>query len=546
MTTGGSSVREKLLVAASGAVELWTVIGSEPWISVDKTAGATPDTIVVTMDPSGLPAGTHAGALHFASGGTEFDVPVELELFTMTLSKMTTDLTRPYIYALHPGDGNFGPAYLLFVNTQTENVERVIPIGMDPTDMTVHSAEGRLYVTNWTHPVTRVVDLAAQKEISPLGLGNDVYRLNAGRSGRIYFEGVNPLEGKIVNTATGLLMGTVAPIREGDAEIGPAGSFYYHCDYNISNAAIHKFDIRTDRPTEIATSIQHPDGARNLVLSGDGKRLFWQGYMYDQNLNEMRTLGEEIYATTLHGELAFGANHVFDTLYARLIYTFQFSTTVMAVSGDQQKLFMYKPLAHRIVVIPIDEILAVPVFVTRFDAVPSEGRVELSWETIADEGVRGFNVYRRGEDEEAPALANAEGLIPAGESKFVDRDIRGGRRYEYTLGVVVEDGTEIKSQAVSVTAIAYELALHQNRPNPFNPTTTIPFTLPERARVTLSIYDVGGRLVRTLADEVMAEGRRERVWDGKDTKGNTVSSGVYFYCLSTGDKSLTRKMVVLR
>jgi hypothetical protein len=88
--------------------------------------------------------------------------------------------------------------------------------------------------------------------------------------------------------------------------------------------------------------------------------------------------------------------------------------------------------------------------------------------------------------------------------------------------------------------------LYQNVPNPFNPTTTISFVLPERTRATLSIYDVEGRLVRTLVDEIIGEGYQERTWDGKDANGNQVGSGVYFYRLTAGDKTLTKKMVLLR
>jgi hypothetical protein len=88
--------------------------------------------------------------------------------------------------------------------------------------------------------------------------------------------------------------------------------------------------------------------------------------------------------------------------------------------------------------------------------------------------------------------------------------------------------------------------LYQNHPNPFNPTTTISFTLPERERVTLSIYDVGGRFVRTLIDEIVGEGLQERNWDGRDAQGGEVSSGVYFYRLTAGDKTLTKKMILLK
>jgi len=90
------------------------------------------------------------------------------------------------------------------------------------------------------------------------------------------------------------------------------------------------------------------------------------------------------------------------------------------------------------------------------------------------------------------------------------------------------------------------LGLSQNYPNPFNPTTTISFTLPESSKVTLSIYDVEGRLVKTLLDETVGEGYQERIWDGKDAGGNHAGSGVYFYRLTAGAKTLTKKMVLLK
>jgi hypothetical protein len=548
MVTGGPLMEEKLVITAGGSPESWVVSEDVPWLSVDKTAGATPDTIVVTMDPSGLPEGTLTGALHFGSAGSEFDVPVELELFTMALSKMVADWTRPYIYALHPGDGNFGGAFLLFIHTESEEVERVIPIGTNPTDMAIQYAEGRLYVTNWKHAVTRVVDLGTQTEIAPLNLGTDVYKINAGRPGRIYYEGEDQwVDAKIVNTGTGLVVGSLpGNVREGDGEINLAGSFYYHCDNSTSAACVHKYDIRTDRPTEAAASVQHPSGSRNLVLSGDGKRLFWRGYMYGPNLTELRSLGAEIYATTFYGDLAFGSINVFDTMFSTSIFRLPFSTTVMAVSGDQQKLFLFNPATGGIVVIPIREILSVPVFVARFAAVSSDAGVALSWETIADENVKGFNIYRDDGSGDGPVPAKAGDLIPPHERRYVDGGVRGGHGYEYTLGVVFDDGTETMSHTVSVKTIAFKLALLQNHPNPFNPTTTIPFTLPQRTRLTLSIYDVTGRLIRTLADEVIDEGHQDRTWDGKDSKDNTVSSGVYFYRLSAGERTLVRKLVVLR
>ena len=88
--------------------------------------------------------------------------------------------------------------------------------------------------------------------------------------------------------------------------------------------------------------------------------------------------------------------------------------------------------------------------------------------------------------------------------------------------------------------------LGQCYPNPFNPSTTIRFGLSERMHVRLQIYDVSGRLVRTLVDGMRSEGEHFERWDGADSAGRTVASGVYFYRLDAGSFTETKKMVLLR
>jgi len=97
---------------------------------------------------------------------------------------------------------------------------------------------------------------------------------------------------------------------------------------------------------------------------------------------------------------------------------------------------------------------------------------------------------------------------------------------------------------VSVGAIAREL--QQNRPNPFNPTTTIRFVLPVREDVALAIYDANGRLVRTLLNEVRGYGSHEFMWDGRDDEGAPAGSGVYFYQLRAGKLTESKKMVLAK
>ena len=96
-----------------------------------------------------------------------------------------------------------------------------------------------------------------------------------------------------------------------------------------------------------------------------------------------------------------------------------------------------------------------------------------------------------------------------------------------------------------------EFELEQNYPNPFNPTTTIKFKVQGSkfkvpCHITLKIYNILGETVKTLVDEFKSDGSYTVIWDGKDERGNEVSSGIYFYRLKAGDYSETKKMVLLK
>lgn len=88
--------------------------------------------------------------------------------------------------------------------------------------------------------------------------------------------------------------------------------------------------------------------------------------------------------------------------------------------------------------------------------------------------------------------------------------------------------------------------LSQNYPNPFNPETTIRFDLPAAADVDLSLFDLAGQRVATLATGLRQAGSYHLRWDGRDDAGRALASGMYFYRLATGNQVLTRKLLLLR
>jgi len=89
-------------------------------------------------------------------------------------------------------------------------------------------------------------------------------------------------------------------------------------------------------------------------------------------------------------------------------------------------------------------------------------------------------------------------------------------------------------------------ALYQNYPNPFNPTTTITFDLPQTAKVTIDIFDLLGRRITRLMQEEKPAGRYQIEWLGRDDTGHLVTSGLYFYKITAGKWTSTRKMILIR
>jgi hypothetical protein len=106
---------------------------------------------------------------------------------------------------------------------------------------------------------------------------------------------------------------------------------------------------------------------------------------------------------------------------------------------------------------------------------------------------------------------------------------------------------ECETEPTDVPEVAgRSLRLHQNVPNPFNPQTLIRYDIPDGGSdVTLRVYDVGGRLVRSLVEGPQTEGAKSVTWNGRDDHGARVASGVYFYRLTAPGFEQTHKMVML-
>ena len=158
----------------------------------------------------------------------------------------------------------------------------------------------------------------------------------------------------------------------------------------------------------------------------------------------------------------------------------------------------------------------------------------------------------RGKDADA---ANCP-FVPGSATVCVDCAELDPGAYEWNL--VITSNDYLNPEIVVPVYVYYEptgiedteparLALRGNYPNPFGPGTTIAYELPAAARVDLRIYDVAGRLVRTLVDgSTVGAGRHAVPWDGRNDDGEQLASGVYLYRLEVGGEIMTKRMVLMR
>lgn len=180
--------------------------------------------------------------------------------------------------------------------------------------------------------------------------------------------------------------------------------------------------------------------------------------------------------------------------------------------------------------------------------VPYEG-VSVSWKTAMEIGNAGFQVLRS-LTAAGPYEVLTTTLVPPRADRtysYVDAAAKAGETYYYRLADVDLAGRVTMHPPVTVVVpLPTEYRLCPNYPNPFNPCTTIRYELPRTVAVKLVVYDVMGRLVRTLVEGQQEPGYHTAVWDGRNQWGQQVGSGVYYLHLEAGPFRAVGKMALVR
>jgi len=147
------------------------------------------------------------------------------------------------------------------------------------------------------------------------------------------------------------------------------------------------------------------------------------------------------------------------------------------------------------------------------------------------------------------AATNARFYLAGFGYNFIrDNDTNGVPDYVKHLHEILTWFENLIDVPTGIDPVAFVNNLDDSYPNPFNPTTTIKYSIAERGQVSLKIYNAAGQLVRTLINEQQApqQGGFSKVWNGMSEQGQPVASGVYFYQLTSKNFSQTKKMVLLK
>ncbi len=189
-------------------------------------------------------------------------------------------------------------------------------------------------------------------------------------------------------------------------------------------------------------------------------------------------------------------------------------------------------------------------------------KIVIRWETYSEVNTAGYNIYR--------SLSKSGEYTKINDNLILTSPEKAGevKKYEYTDNVdfsgsvyyKIEDVTmdgkgtlhgpiavnRIMSGVNTELEIRNEFRLYANYPNPFNPKTTIKYSLPQNTYVTLTVYDILGKTIRTIFSDTQTAGTHSITWDGRDESGLPAASGIYFYRMTTQDYQAVGRMVLAR
>jgi hypothetical protein len=343
-------------LSSSPAGRAWSASSPAAWVKIANAQGTTPATLRFSLDASALTPGVVQTTIKVTTPEGAFTIPIRLQVDPLALTVIRSSPRSALVYAISeytPPSGSQAAgtrAYLLEIDSQTQAIKRVVPVGSSATDLAIHFGDNRIYVTNWMGGSLLALGLNslalertyAFKPFAGMGYGEgDAYRVAAGGPGRLLVEEEDQwIDISLYDTAAGAYLGK-AYVREGGGQYAPDLRYYYHGENNSSGAELRKFDTLADTLTDVAHSrgnISSYYGSRTVVVSEDGSRIFWSGSVFKPDLTEEWPMSDIVYCVSRDGQYAFAETKIYDVANRKVIFGMPVATKVSAFNTTTNKL----------------------------------------------------------------------------------------------------------------------------------------------------------------------------------------------------------------
>jgi hypothetical protein len=296
----------------------------------------------------------------------------------------------------------------------------------------------------------------------------------------------------------------------------------------------YSLTIRVTKLTNIPASY---NPVLHLVLTESEIPFNWQGQTILNNVQRLMAPNE------LGTALDFSSSNTVDI-------TLNFSLNASWVANNCELVSFIQNLDGKEILqgtkVELEELSPLPVELTSFTASVIAGKINLNWTTATELNNSGFEIERSFDGNTFFAVGFMKGngttTEPRSYSYTDEFEYNATQSIYYRLKQVDYNGTVIYSEIVSVVIeLPIEYALGQNYPNPFNPSTKLKYSVPQAGLVTIKVYDLTGQEVATLVNEIKEPGKFEL-----NINASELSSGVYFYKMTSGSFSQVKKMSVLK
>jgi subtilisin family serine protease len=326
----------------------WTLSENTSWLDLPSTSGTGPATLSLSMNPTGLPAGTHTVPITLTSGADAVTITVSFRLLSrLNIVKMEADPSLRRVYALHADRTTTAEAWLLWIDPLTTRVTDLLQVGANATDFTVSETDDRLYVL--TQNGTRILETQRQSApqiLNTLNLTTAAVALHNGPLDRVVVRSSsNSLQ--MLHAKTGALVGSSVSLPACITRTAASGTqLFAAVQQSTSLTGIQRYTLNSSGIFYSTANYSNGNLGSVFVVSGNGARAFYnQGiYSITDNIVQNSSLPSPIVAASWNGQMAFSATQSHSTsAQSELLASLPFTTSIMAATADQSRLVLFSP-----------------------------------------------------------------------------------------------------------------------------------------------------------------------------------------------------------